>query len=160
MRRLWRRLQGAGLLIAAEALQPTETAATVRVRNGEVSITDGPFAETKEQLAGFYLIDARDLNEAIQVAAKIPPPRGKCRGAADQAIGAIETGRHPRPASREHQPIDGPDFPAGQADGKSAIPRGPSRFMTKLIDVFTNMDKMIGTEFDAGLANLDSIVET
>jgi hypothetical protein len=64
-----------GLLIAAEALQPIETATTVRVRNGKVSITDGPFAETKEQLAGFYLIDARDLNDAIQVAAKIPPAR-------------------------------------------------------------------------------------
>jgi hypothetical protein len=64
-----------GLLIAAEALQPTETATTVRVRNGKVSITDGPFAETKEQLAGFYLIDARDLNDAIQVASKIPPAR-------------------------------------------------------------------------------------
>ena len=64
-----------GLLIAAEALQPVETATTVRVRNGHVSITDGPFAETKEQLAGFYLIDARDLNDAIQVASKIPPAR-------------------------------------------------------------------------------------
>ena len=64
-----------GLLVAAEALQPIETATTVRVRNGKVSVTDGPFAETKEQLAGFYLIDARDLNEAIQVAAKIPPAR-------------------------------------------------------------------------------------
>jgi hypothetical protein len=64
-----------GLLLAAEALEPVHTATTVRVRNGKVSITDGPFAETKEQLAGFYLIDARDLNEAIQVAAKIPPAR-------------------------------------------------------------------------------------
>jgi hypothetical protein len=64
-----------GLLIAAEALQQVETATTVRVRNGTVSITDGPFAETKEQLAGFYLIDARDLNEAIQVATRIPPAR-------------------------------------------------------------------------------------
>ena len=63
------------LLVAAEALQPVETATTVRVRNGRLSVTDGPFAETKEQLAGFYLIDARDLNEAIQVAAKIPPAR-------------------------------------------------------------------------------------
>ncbi len=45
----------------------------MRVRNGKVSLTDGPFAETKEQLAGFYLIEARDLNEAIQLAAKIPP---------------------------------------------------------------------------------------
>ena len=61
--------------IAAEALQPVSTATTVRVRNGSVSVTDGPFAETKEQLAGFYLIDARDLNEAIRLAAKIPPAR-------------------------------------------------------------------------------------
>jgi hypothetical protein len=64
-----------GVLISAEALQPVETATTVRVRNGRLSVTDGPFAETKEQLAGFYLIDARDLNEAIQMAAKIPPAR-------------------------------------------------------------------------------------
>lgn len=68
-------LRNSGLLIAAEALQPVDTATTVRVRNGEVSVTDGPFAETKEQLAGFYLIDARDLNEAIQAASKIPPAR-------------------------------------------------------------------------------------
>jgi hypothetical protein len=64
-----------GVLVAAEALQPVETATTVRVRNGQMSVTDGPFAETKEQLAGFYLIEARDLNEAIQAAAKIPPAR-------------------------------------------------------------------------------------
>jgi hypothetical protein len=64
-----------GQLIAAEALQPVDTATTVRVRNGQVSITDGPFAETKEQLSGFYLIEARDLNEAIQAASKIPPAR-------------------------------------------------------------------------------------
>jgi len=61
--------------IAAEALQSVQTATTVRVRNGNVSVTDGPFAETKEQLAGFYLIDAKDLNEAIQLASKIPPAR-------------------------------------------------------------------------------------
>lgn len=61
--------------VAAEALQPINTATTVRVRNGKLSITDGPFAETKEQLAGFYLVDARDLNEAIQLASKIPPAR-------------------------------------------------------------------------------------
>lgn len=68
-------LRQSGKLVAAEPLEPTDTATTVRVRNGKVAITDGPFAETKEQLAGFYLIDARDLNEAIQVAAKIPPAR-------------------------------------------------------------------------------------
>ena len=64
-----------GLLIAAEALQPVETATTVRVRNGKVSITDGPFAETKEQLGGFYLIEAKDLNDALQVASRIPSVR-------------------------------------------------------------------------------------
>ena len=64
-----------GLLVAAQALQPVDTATTVRVRNGKLMITDGPFAETKEQLAGFYLLEARDLNDAIQMAAKIPPAR-------------------------------------------------------------------------------------
>jgi hypothetical protein len=64
-----------GLLLAAEPLYPVDTATTVRVRNGAVNVTDGPFAETKEHLAGFYLIDARDLNDAIQIAAKIPPAR-------------------------------------------------------------------------------------
>jgi hypothetical protein len=64
-----------GQCITAEALQPVASATTVRVRNGKVSTTDGPFAETKEQLAGFYLIDARDLDEALQVAARIPPAR-------------------------------------------------------------------------------------
>jgi hypothetical protein len=68
-------LRKSGHHIAAEALQPVHTATTVRVRNGQVSVTDGPFAETKEQLAGFYLIDAKDLNEAIQLASKIPPAR-------------------------------------------------------------------------------------
>ena len=68
-------LRAAGHHIAAEALQPVHTATTVRVRNGKVAVTDGPFAETKEQLAGFYLVDAADLNEAIQLAAKIPPAR-------------------------------------------------------------------------------------
>jgi hypothetical protein len=68
-------LRESGTLLAAEPLHPVETATTVRIRNGKMTITDGPFAETKEQLAGFYLIDARDLNDAIQVAAKIPPAR-------------------------------------------------------------------------------------
>ena len=68
-------LRKQGHWLAAEALQPVDTATTLRVRNGRLSVTDGPFAETKEQLAGFYLIDARDLNEAIQLAAKIPPAR-------------------------------------------------------------------------------------
>jgi hypothetical protein len=62
-----------GRLLAAEALHATHTGTTVRVRNGETTLFDGPFAETKEMLAGFYLVDARDLNEAIQIAAAIPP---------------------------------------------------------------------------------------
>ena len=62
-----------GHCIGAEALQPVSSATTVRVRNGKVSVTDGPFAETKECLAGFYLLEARDLNEAIQLASRIPP---------------------------------------------------------------------------------------
>ena len=72
--------RASGHCIASEALQPVATATTVRVRNGKVSVTDGPFAETKECLAGFYLIEARDLNEAIQIAARIPPA----------AVGSIE----------------------------------------------------------------------
>jgi hypothetical protein len=68
-------LRKSGRYVAAEALQRVETATTVRVRNGKVSLTDGPFAESKEQLAGFYLIDAKDLDEAVQIAAKIPPAR-------------------------------------------------------------------------------------
>ncbi|MEM7255165.1 MAG: YciI family protein [Pseudomonadota bacterium] len=57
---------------AGDALQPTDTATTVRVRNGDVMTTDGPFAETKEQLGGYYLIEAADLDEATQIAARIP----------------------------------------------------------------------------------------
>ena len=66
-------LAKSGRLLAAEPLHPVETATTVRVRNGQVTMTDGPFAETKEMLAGFYLVDARDLNEAVQIAGRIPP---------------------------------------------------------------------------------------
>ena len=64
-----------GRLIAGEALHPVETASTVRVRNGTVTITDGPFAETKEQLAGFYLVEAATNEEALEIAAGIPPAR-------------------------------------------------------------------------------------
>ncbi|PTU73451.1 YciI family protein [Pseudomonas mangrovi] len=68
-------VQNSGRLVAAQALQPVSSATTLRVRGGQLSITDGPFAETKEQLAGFYLIEARDLNEAIQIGSRIPPAR-------------------------------------------------------------------------------------
>jgi hypothetical protein len=71
-------LKSTGHYVAAEALQPVRSAVTVRVRNGALSITDGPFAETKEQLAGFYLLDASNLDEAIELAARIPPARIGC----------------------------------------------------------------------------------
>ena len=67
-------------LLAAEALQPVRTAKTVRVRNGKASITDGPFAETKECVAGFYLIDADSEAHALEIASKIPPA----------AVGSVE----------------------------------------------------------------------
>jgi hypothetical protein len=66
-------LRNSGKCLASEALQPVHTAKVVRVRDGKVSIRDGPFAETKELLAGFYLIEAADLNDAIQIASQIPP---------------------------------------------------------------------------------------
>jgi hypothetical protein len=68
-------VRASGHCVASEALQPVSSATTLRVRGGKLSIYDGPFAETKEQLAGFYMLEARDLNEAIQLAAKIPPAR-------------------------------------------------------------------------------------
>jgi len=68
-------IRKSGHYLAGEALQPVQAATTVRLRNGRVSTTDGPFAETKEQLGGFYLIEARDLNDAIQVASRIPSAR-------------------------------------------------------------------------------------
>jgi hypothetical protein len=73
-------LRKSGHFIVAGALQPVQTATTVRIRNRRLSTTDGPFAETKEQLGGFVFIDARDLNDAIRVASKIPMAR----------LGAIE----------------------------------------------------------------------
>jgi hypothetical protein len=85
-------LKQRGHFIAAEALQRSGTATTVRVRNGRLSTTTGPVVDLKEQLAGFILIDARDLNEAIQVASKMPGAR----------VGSIEV----RPI-REPDPKDG-----------------------------------------------------
>ena len=83
-------LRKSGHLVAADPLQPTSATTTVRVQGGKVSVTDGPFAETNEQIGGFVLINAKDLNEAIQVASKIPPAR----------LGAIEV----RPIKERKQP--------------------------------------------------------
>ena len=80
-------IKKSGHYVGGNALQPANTATSVRVRGGKMSTTDGPFAETKEQLGGYYLIEAKDLNEAISVAARIPSAR----------LGAIEV----RPV-REH----------------------------------------------------------
>jgi hypothetical protein len=68
-------LAGSGRLLAAEPLHPAHSATTVRVRNGRATLTDGPFSETKELLAGFYLVEARDLNEALSIAERIPPAK-------------------------------------------------------------------------------------
>jgi hypothetical protein len=64
-----------GIYQSGEALQATATATTVRVRDGETLTTDGPFAETKEQLGGYYVVEAKDLDEAIEIAARIPDVR-------------------------------------------------------------------------------------
>lgn len=65
-------IKKSGHFVASNGLKPTDAATTVRVRNGKLSATDGPFAETKEQLGGYFLIEAKDLNDAIQVAGRIP----------------------------------------------------------------------------------------
>jgi hypothetical protein len=65
-------IKQSGQYVAGEALHPINSATSLRIRSGKLSTTDGPFAETREQLGGFYLIDARDLNEAIQIASRIP----------------------------------------------------------------------------------------
>jgi hypothetical protein len=85
-------IKASGHFLAGEALKPVQTATTVRLRGGKVSTTDGPFAETKEQLGGFYMIEARDLNDAIQVASRIPGAR----------TGSIEV-----------RPVEVYDMPAG-----------------------------------------------
>lgn len=71
-------LRRGGHYIASDALQSVRTATTLKVANGRLTTIDGPFAETKEQLGGFILIEARDLNEAIRLAAKMPPARLGC----------------------------------------------------------------------------------
>ena len=95
-------LHAKGQYRLASPLQPVATASTVRVRDGKRLITDGPFAETREQLGGFYLIEARDLNEAIQVASRIPSAR----------IGSIEI----RPV------VNFEDDPAGGTPSHAARP--------------------------------------
>jgi hypothetical protein len=71
-------IKASGHFLAADALQPVSTATTVRIRDGKTLTTDGPFAETKEQLGGFYLIEAKDLDEALAIAARIPSAKFGC----------------------------------------------------------------------------------
>ena len=68
-------IKDSGNLVGADQLQPVSTATSVRVRNGETLVTDGPFAETKEQLGGYYLIEAKDVDEALKIAERIPSAR-------------------------------------------------------------------------------------
>ena len=76
--RVTEEMRAAGVFRAGEGLQPVTTATTVRVPNGERIVTDGPFAETKEQLGGFYVLDCKDLDEALEWAAKIPTAKSGC----------------------------------------------------------------------------------
>jgi len=71
-------MKKSGHYVASQPLEPVKSAVTIRARDGKVSVTDGPFAETKEQLGGFYMIEAQDLNEAVRVASKIPCARMGC----------------------------------------------------------------------------------
>jgi hypothetical protein len=71
----WAQMEARGVLVSRERLRPTSTATTVRVREGNLVIADGPFAETKEQIAGFYIVECADLDEAIAVAAQVPAAR-------------------------------------------------------------------------------------
>jgi hypothetical protein len=90
-----------GVFRAADPLEPTSTATTIRVESGKILVTDGPFAETKEQLAGYYILDCKDLDEAIEWAARIPTA---CGG----ATGCIEV----RPIQEIPKPVPGLGFPA------------------------------------------------
>jgi len=85
-------IRASGHFVACNRLLPANSAATIRVRHGDVSVTDGPYVETKEQLGGYFVIEARDLNEAIQVAARIP-------GA---SIGCVEL----RPIAEDQRTLD------------------------------------------------------
>lgn len=91
-----------GMFRAADPLEPTSTATTIRVEDGKVMVTDGPFAETKEQLAGYYILECKDLDEAIEWAARIPTA---CGG----ANGCIEV----RPIQEIPKPISGVGLPKG-----------------------------------------------
>jgi hypothetical protein len=88
-------LRKGGHFVASDALQSVRTATTLRVANGRLSTTDGPFAETKEQLGGFFLIEAKDLNDAIQVASRWPSARFGSIEVRPLEAGLPQDGRYP-----------------------------------------------------------------
>jgi hypothetical protein len=92
-----------GILRAADPLKPTATATTVRVQDGNVLVTDGPFAETKEQLAGYYILDCADLDEALEWAAKIPSACGGATGCVE-----VRPIREISDAARQQMAVSGP----------------------------------------------------
>jgi len=94
-------IRQSGHYLGCNRLLPPDAASTVRVRNGRVSVTDGPWTETKDQLGGYYLIEARDLNEAIQVASRIPGAR----------FGCVEV----RPVAEDQQTLQALGFAAADA---------------------------------------------
>jgi hypothetical protein len=87
-----------GILLGADPLEPTATATTVRSENGKALVTDGPFAETKEQLAGYYMLNCKDLDEALEWAAKIPTACGGAAGCVE--VRPIREIRKPSPSAR------------------------------------------------------------
>jgi hypothetical protein len=92
-----------GIYQGAEPLAPTSTATTVRRQNGKTVVTDGPFAETKEQLAGYYILDCKDLNEAIAWAEKIPTGCGGLQGSVEiRPIRAVPAREEPSVAERQY----------------------------------------------------------
>ena len=97
------KLRKTGYLIHAEPLQHTRTAVSVRARNGALSATDGPFAETKEQLGGFFLIEAKDMDEAIRVASAWPSARIGTIEVRPVEAGLQAEGRYAAPGSRTIQ---------------------------------------------------------
>lgn len=131
-------IRDSGHCVASEALEPVATARTVRVRNGKVATYDGPFAETKEQLAGFYLIEARDMDEATEIASRIPPASVGCvevrplRPIRVEAGEEIIIAKAGRPAARL-VPMEGARKPVKIGGLKARVPL-PDDFNTMFED--------------------------
>ena len=98
---LWMRPRGGVYLRGTDPLEPTSTATTVRLKDGNVVVTDGPFAETKEQLAGYYILDCKDLDEALEWAARIPSSCGGAAGCVE--VRPIHEVRKPAPEPKSSE---------------------------------------------------------